>query len=55
MCLSSADYGNFTNSGTGTHYASLRVTSGQYAVTIARHSDGTDSTKVKLILQEIKQ
>ena len=55
MCLSSADYGNFTCSGTGTHYASLRVTSGQYAVTIARHSDGTDSMKVKLILQEIKQ
>ena len=55
MCLSSADYGNFTNSGTGTHYASLRVTSGQYPVTIARHSDGTDSMKVKLILQEIKQ
>ena len=55
MCLSSADYGNFTCSGTGTHYASLRVTSGQYPVTIARHSDGTDSMKVKLILQEIKQ
>ena len=55
MCLSSADYGNFTNSGTGTHYASLRVTSGQYPVTIARHSDGSDSMKVKLILQEIKQ
>ena len=55
MCLSSADYGNFTNSGTGTHYISLRVTSGQYPVTIARHSDGSDSMKVKLILQEIKQ
>ena len=55
MCLSSADYGNFTNSGTGTHYISLRVTSGQYAVTIARHSDGSDSMKCKLILQEIKQ
>tara|TARA_A100001035_G_scaffold79780_1_gene61852 strand:+ start:5478 stop:6092 length:615 start_codon:yes stop_codon:yes gene_type:complete len=53
--VSSADYGNFTNSGTGTHYIALRITSGQYPVTVARHSDGSNSMMCKLILQEIKQ
>ena len=55
MCVSSMDYGNFTCSGTGTHYISLRLTSGQYEFTVARHSDGTDHMRCKLILQEIKQ
>jgi|TARA_R100000455_G_C6238998_1_gene98438 hypothetical protein len=55
MCVSSMDYGNFTCSGTGTHYITLRLTSGQYAFTVARHSDGTNAMTCKLILQEIKQ
>ena len=53
--FSSADYGNFTCSGTGTHYITLRLTSGQYAFTVAGQSDGTNVMKCKLILQEIKQ
>ncbi len=53
--FSSADYGNFTCSGTGTHYITLRLTSGQYAFEVAGQSDGTNAMKCKLILQEIKQ
>jgi len=53
--FSSADYGNFTCTGTGTHYITLRLTSGQYAFEVAGQSDGTNAMKCKLILQEIKQ
>ena len=53
--FSSADYGNFTCSGTGTHYITLRLTSGQYAFEVAGQSDGSNAMKCKLILQEIKQ
>ena len=49
-----ADYGLFTTSSTSTHYA-FAVFKHQTNVVVARHGDGTDATKGKLIIQEIAQ
>ena len=53
-CISAQDFGGFTCSSTGTHYASLVLTPTQNTV-VARHSGGSSPTFIKLIVQEIAQ
>ena len=53
-CVYAQDFGGFTCSSTGTHYASLRLTPSANTV-VARHSGNTNPTFIKLIVQEIAQ
>ena len=53
-CISAQDFGGFTCSSTGTHYASLVLTPTQNTV-VARHSSNANPTFIKLIVQEIAQ
>ena len=53
-CVYAQDFGGFTCSSTGTHYASLRLTPSANTV-VARHSSNNNSTFIKLIVQEIAQ
>ena len=53
-CISAQDFGGFTCSSTGTHYASLVLTPTQNTV-VARHSSNANPTLIKLIIQEIAQ
>jgi len=54
ICIYAQDFGGFTCSSTGTHYAALTLTPTQNTV-VARHSANTNSTFIKLIVQEIAQ
>ena len=53
-CISAQDFGGFTCSSTGTHYASLVMNPTQNTV-VARHSSNSNPTLIKLIVQEIAQ
>ena len=53
-CVYAQDFGGFTCSSTGTHYASLVLTPSANTV-VARHSGNSNPTYIKLIVQEIAQ
>ena len=54
VCIFAHDFGGFTCSSTGTHYASLVLTPSQNTV-VARHSSNANDGFIKLIVQEIAQ
>ena len=54
QCVYAHDFGGFTCSSTGTHYASLVLTPTQNTV-VARHSSNANDGFIKLIVQEIAQ
>ena len=54
VCIFAQDFGGFTCSSTGTHYASLVLTPTVNTV-VARHSSNSNPTLIKLIVQEIAQ
>ena len=54
QCVYAHDFGGFTCSSTGTHYASLVLTPTSNTV-VARHSSNANDGFIKLIVQEIAQ